>query len=375
MKDAYGPEYVVRVHDPAIEMEGFLAIHNTALGFGKGGIRMTSAVTEAEVLRLAETMTWKNALAGVPFGGAKAGIRWGGGSDHEKKKFVESFTRAIRPFLVRKYVAGPDVNTGEREMRWFAEAAGDWRAATGKPADYCVSVRGKKRCGLPHELGGTGFGVALSAKVAAAHAGLDVRGATVAIHGFGNVGTFAYTFLSEMGARVTALADSKTAVYSKNGFEPAELGKAIRRVKKLGDVFPRQRIPMADFWALPVDVLIPASVTDVINESNKNAIRANIIVEGANIPMTEAVERELYGRGIGIVPDVVANAGGVISSYAEYRGFGPARMFREIEKRIVRMADTVLRRSAETGKNPRDAAMEIAREIVDAKMKQRKETF
>ena len=121
IKDEFGPEYVVRVYDAAIGMEGFLVIDNTALGVGKGGIRMTPTVTAGEVFRLARTMTWKNALAEIPFGGAKAGIVWHGGPDELKKQYIQSFARAIKLYTPKKYVAGPDVNTGEREMKWFTE--------------------------------------------------------------------------------------------------------------------------------------------------------------------------------------------------------------------------------------------------------------
>src|SRR3989344_1425151 len=151
-KDQFGPEYVVRVYDPAIGMEGFLVIDNTARGPGKGGIRMTANVTAEEVFRLGRTMTWKNALVDIPLGGAKAGIVWpasaptvaqamtgnAGALDELKKKFVQSFARAIKPFVPKKYIAGPDVNTGEREMQWFVEATGNWRTATGKPANLCM---------------------------------------------------------------------------------------------------------------------------------------------------------------------------------------------------------------------------------------------
>ena len=159
-KDEFGPEYVVKVYDPKIGMEGFLVIHNTALGPGKGGIRMTPNVTEEEIYRLASTMTWKNALAGIPFGGAKAGLIIKGERGEEKKKLVQSFALALGPFIPKKYIAGPDVNSGEEEMKWFAEAIGKWNAATGKPTDFCVESKSGKKCGLPHELGSTGFGVA-----------------------------------------------------------------------------------------------------------------------------------------------------------------------------------------------------------------------
>jgi len=342
--DEWGPEYVVRVYKPSLGLEGFLVIDNTTLGPGKGGIRMTPDVTEEEVRRLARAMTWKNALADIPFGGAKAGIRWNGGSEQQKKLFVQEFARAIKIFTPGKYIAGPDVNTGEKEMQWFVEATGNWRSATGKPATLCMLVFGKrgsvKQCGIPHEFGSTGFGVAHSTKVAANMIGLPLKGATVAIHGFGNVGSFTAKYLTIMGAKIVAVATKEGATY---------------RGKKISH---------EDFWKVPADILIPASVTDVINNSNKNHIKAKLIVEGGNIPMQEKIEAELFKKAILIVPDFVANAGGVISSYAEYRGYNPKQMFHTVERKIIQSTKEVLERALKEGRNPREVALEIAKERI-----------
>jgi glutamate dehydrogenase (NAD(P)+) len=191
-KDKFGPEYIVKVYDPKIGRERFLVIDNTVLGPGKGGIRMTPEVTIEEVFRLARTMTWKNALAELPFGGAKAGIIWRGGHNNLKKQYIQSFARAIKLFTPRKYIAGPDINTGEKEMQWFVEATGNWRSATGKPANLCMKVFGKpgEKCGIPHEFGSTGFGVAQVTAISCETAGIPLKNALVAIHGFGNVGSF-----------------------------------------------------------------------------------------------------------------------------------------------------------------------------------------
>lgn len=338
--DKWGPEYVVKVHKPEIGLVGFLVVDNTLLGPGKGGIRMTPDVTEEEVRRLARAMTFKNALAGLPFGGAKAGIRWpfdaaqgkSGGSEQHKKLFVQEFAEAIKIFTPGKYIAGPDVNTGEREMQWFVEATGNQRTATGKPT---------KLRGLPHELGSTGFGVAHATKIAAELLKLSLKGATVAIHGFGNVGSFTAKHLHAMGANIVAVATKEGATYK---------GKKISH---------------KDFWKVPVDILIPASVTDVINDSNKNHIKAKLIVEGANIPMRESIEAELWRRGIIIIPDFVANAGGVISSYAEYRGYAPKRMFEIVKVKIEASTRRVLTRSIKEKKNPRKVALQLAKERIE----------
>lgn len=378
--DEFGPEYVIRVWDPRIQMLGFLVIDNTALGPGKGGIRMSASVTEEEVRRLARTMTWKNALAGIPFGGAKAGILLPPGfknTPSEKRAFIECFARALKSFLIKKYIAGPDVNTGENEMKWFAEAAGEWNAATGKPANYCVRVNRTvgDKCGIPHEFGSTGFGVAHATKVALHYVKIRFKGATVAIHGFGNVGTFAYQFLTDMGAKVVALADRSGAVYSHEGFPRPEVEKVITARLRLAKAFKRFVIPIEAFWGLKVDVLIPASVTDVIDDSNKRRVRAKVIVEAGNIPMRERIEEELHKKGILIVPDFVANAGGVISSYAEYKGYHPKKMFDLVEKKIASATRAVLDRSMMRKRNPREVAVEIAAEKVREAMAQRRNAF
>src|SRR3990167_5187518 len=335
-KDAFGPEYVVFVHDSKIGMEGILIIDNIAQGPGKGGIRMTPDITPEEVFRLARTMTWKNAILGIPFGGAKAGIVWKGGTNQLKKQYIQTFAKTIKVFTPKKYIAGPDVNTGEREMQWFAEATGNWRSATGKPANLCMKIFGKpgEKCGIPHEFGSTGFGVAQAASIAAGAIGLNIRKSKVAIHGFGNVGTFTYKYLRDLGAMVVAIADSSGAIFSERGLDHAEIQSVIRDKKLLKDCSGCKKIPSDEFWKIPVDILIPASVTDVINDRNKRDIRVKIIVEAANIPMKEKVERELFSRGILIIPDFVANAGGVISSYAEYRGYNAKKMFDLVERKI-----------------------------------------
>jgi len=369
-KDQFGPKYIVKVYDPKIDMEGFLVIDNTALGPGKGGIRMTPDISEEEVFRLARTMTWKNALADIPFGGAKAGIVWPGGSNQLKKQYIQSFAQAIELFTPKKYIAGPDVNTGEREMEWFVEATGNWRSATGKPADLCMKIFGKsgEQCGIPHEFGSTGFGVAQATAVATKLINLNLKRAKVAIHGFGNVGTFTYRYLTEMGTHVVALADRSGAVFSEDGFDLKTMETFINKRKPLVDYPKAKKLDSGQFWSIPVDILIPASVTDVINESNKDKIQAKIIVEAGNIPMSETIEEELFKKGILVVPDFVANAGGVISSYAEYRGYNPKRMFELVERKIKKATRSVLERSIKENKNPRLVALEIAKAKVKARM-------
>lgn len=373
--DAFGPEYVVKVSNKKAGLEGILVIDNTTLGPGKGGIRMTPDVTEDEVRRLARAMTWKNALAGIPFGGGKAGIIWPastakrgehGGSEQQKMIAMQEFAKALKIFVPKKYIAGPDVNTGEKEMSWFVQATGVWNSATGKPANLCMKLFGKKgeKCGIPHEFGSTGFGVAHSAKALADILGIDMNNQKVSIHGFGNVGTFAYDFLTQMGAKVVAIADKDGAVFAKEGFDPKKVREIISAKKPIAAYRQGKVIAARDFWKVPVDILIPASVTDVINESNKNDIQAKIIVEAGNIPMRENIEDELFKKGIIFIPDFVANAGGVISSYAEYRGYNPKQMFKTVKEKIIRTTSIVMKRALKERKNPRQVALELAKKRI-----------
>ncbi|MBI4250204.1 Glu/Leu/Phe/Val dehydrogenase [Candidatus Uhrbacteria bacterium] len=368
--DEFGPEYCVQVADPSVGMKGFLVIDNTARGLGKGGTRMTPTVSIEEVFRLARTMTWKNALADIPFGGAKAGMVWNGGSDELKEKQVRAFARAIKPFVPHLYITGPDVSSGEREMLWIADELGVWKASTGKPASYTYTDSdGKTYQGLPHELGSTGFGVALSVRTAAEVLGIDLQHARIAIEGFGNVGTFAFRFLKEWGGHIVAVSDSRGTAYSPYGFDLDTLLALKTEKKSVTQYSHAQVLDRNAIFGLDVDILIPASVTDVINESNKDSIRAKLLVAGSNISMREGIEQELWERGVQIVPDFVANSGGVISSYAEVIGATPEQMFAMVEEKIVPSVREVLLRSVNERRHPRAVAYEIARERVVAAMK------
>mgnify|MGYP001565260940 CR=1 FL=1 len=368
--DEFGPEYVIEVYDKKIGLKGILIIDSTALGPGKGGIRMTPSVDVTEVFRLAKTMTWKNALAELPFGGAKAGIKASPEdikNKDRKKALIQAFSKALKPLVPRRYIAGPDVNTGEQEMQWFFEANGDWRACTGKPATVCMRLFGKpgEKCGIPHEFGSTGFGVAHAAAVAASHIKLDISKATVAIEGFGNVGTFAAKYLSDFGARIVAVSDSKGAIYNQDGLNVSDLHDTKEKTGSVVNYRPGKVLGNKEIFKLPVDILIPAALPDVIGKDNVNSVKAKIVVEAANIPITPEMEEILHKKGVLVVPDFVANAGGVISSYAEYRGYNPKKMFELVENKIKRNVKIVLERAEKENVKPRDAALRIAEERIN----------
>lgn len=365
--DEFGPEYVIEVYDKKVGLNGILIVDSLALGPSKGGIRMTPTVDVPEVFRLARTMTWKNALAELPFGGAKAAIKATTEdikNKERKKVLIQAFSKALKPLVPRKYIAGPDVNTGEQEMQWFFEANGDWRACTGKPANVCMKLFGKpgEKCGIPHEFGSTGFGVAHATVIAAEHIGLGINGAVIAIEGFGNVSTFASHHLSKFGAKVVAVSDSKGAIYNQEGLDVEKLFEVKEKTGSVVNYKPGKVLPNKEIFELPVDVVIPGALPDVITKDNVNRVKAKIVVEAANIPTTPEMEEILHKRNVLVVPDFVANAGGVISSYAEYRGYNPKRMFDLIEKKIKRNVKIVLQRAKKENVKPRDAALKIAQE-------------
>ena len=373
--DDFGPEMIAEVHDVETGLKGILVVDNTALGPGKGGIRMTPSVDVQEVFRLARTMTWKCALAELPFGGAKSGIIADVKALDQKKKkaLIQAFAKALKPLSPKRYIAAPDVNTAEEEMKWYADANGDWRSCTGKPPNVCMKLFGKpgEKCGIPHEYGSTGFGVAHAGVVAAEHTGVQVKGMSVAIEGFGNVGTFAAQYLSQFGASVVAVSDSKGVIFSKKGLDVEKLLEVKKKTGSVVNYKPGNVLPNKDIFSLEVDMLIPSALPDVIRKDNVNKVKSRIIVEAANIPMTEDMEAVLHENWVLVVPDFVANSGGVISSYAEYRGYNPKRMFRLVEERIRKNVKTVLGRAQKEKVKPRDAALKIAMERVRKGMEKR----
>ncbi len=371
LADEFGPEKVVHVYDPLTGLKGFTVIHNTALGPAKGGIRMTPSVSVEEVYRLAETMTWKCSLAELPFGGGKSGII---ANPHDfdkskKMKLMKVFGRSLQNLSPSEYVAAPDVNTAEEEMRSFVSGNGDLHSATGKPGNLCVGPG--EKCGIPHEYGSTGFGVAHSTKIAAKEAGIKLKGASVAIEGFGNVGTFAMKHLTDMGAKIVAVSDSKGVIHNEEGLDFEKLKSVKKTEGTVVKYEDGEKLDNKDLFELDVDILIPAALPDVINEKNYKKIKAKVVVEAANIPTTPEIEEKLHERNILVVPDFVANAGGVISSYAEFAGKNPEDMFKLVKEKITKSTRKVLKKAEKDKISPRDAAMEIAVSRVKKAMEER----
>lgn len=363
--DKWGPEKILQVYDPKTGMKGILIIDNTTLGPGKGGIRMTPTVTTDEVFRLARTMTWKCALAKIPFGGAKSGIIANPKQLTEEKKMdlIRAFSKAIKNLCPSLYVAAPDINTGEKEMAVFAKANGSLKSATGKPSTLCVKPGVK--CGIPHEYGSTALGVVQAAFTAANYMqNIDVDNATAAVEGFGNVGSYVVDYLSQIGVKVVAVSDSKGCIYNPNGLDYEKLLDVKTKTGSVINYRPGKILKNMELFELSVDFLIPAALPDVINAYNVERIKAKMVIEAANLPIRPDVEKLLSDSGVMVIPDILANAGGVISSYAEYRGYNPKRMLELVQRKITQNTINVIETALAKNIGIRDAAMSIAKDRI-----------
>ncbi|MDP3918733.1 MAG: Glu/Leu/Phe/Val dehydrogenase [Nanoarchaeota archaeon] len=356
MYNQIGPEKIIKIYDPKTGMKGIICIDSTKLGPAKGGVRMMPNITEDEVFRLARAMTLKCAMAGLPFGGGKGGIIADDRTltSKQKKELVIAFGKAIKNLAPSEYVSAPDMNMAEEEMRWIVEGNGNKKCVTGKPKDLG---------GIPHELGSTGFGIHHSTLVALKHLGLDIKNITFAVEGFGNVGQFAAKFLMEKGAKLIAVSDSKGVIVNKDGFDYEKLVNS--KMKKgtvtkygKGEVFESNKI-----LDVKADVLITAAIKDLVKPSDVNRIKLKLIVEGSNIPMTYETEKMLHKKGVLVIPDFVANAGGVISSYVEYKGGKVNEMWKMVEEKVKVNTELVLKRLVGNS-CPRTVALQIAEERI-----------
>ena len=371
--DEWGPEKILQVYEQESGMKGILVIDNTILGPGKGGIRTMSTVTTKEIFRLARTMTWKCALAKIPFGGAKSGIIADPKQISEEKKMglIRAFSRALKQVCPSLYVAAPDINTGENEMAAFALENGSMKSATGKPVRLCVKPG--VQCGIPHEYGSTALGVVQAAFTAANYLDeLDVDNATAAIEGFGNVGSFVVDYFSQIDIKIVAVSDSKGCIYNSEGLDFNKLQDIKLQTGSVINYRPGEVLENKALFELDVDFLVPAAIPDVITNENVELIKAKMVVEAANLPLRPEIENILSKRGKMVIPDILANAGGVISSYAEYKGYNPKRMLELVQRKIrqntVKVIETALAKDIEL----RDAAMILAKERL-TKMRNKEE--
>ena len=352
---AYGSERLLSFYDPSSRMRAVIVIDTTAFGVSAGGVRMLPDLSLTEMIRLARAMTYKYLMLEVRCGGAKAGV-WYDPATQDRAAVWQAFLSALRPLVEQRlYLPGTDMGTTDEDFRpLYKEGAG---SRTGGLLTQVVE-------GLTLEDQLTGFGVVESLRVAAEFFGTPLNEATVAIEGFGKVGGGAARFCSRAGARVVAVSTLAGARYDPNGLDVERL---LSLRKEHGDesvlYYPHgELLSPKRLLILPVDVLIPGTRPDVITRKNVDKIRAKIIAPGANIPFTMDIANRLSARGVGVVPDFVANGGGVLAAIAEMRGLKVEEAFASVRERIAATTTLVLQRSRAQHCSPFNAALQICRE-------------
>ncbi|MCF8148723.1 MAG: Glu/Leu/Phe/Val dehydrogenase [Sulfuritalea sp.] len=298
--------------------EGYRVQHNTSRGPGKGGVRFHQDVTLSEVMALSAWMSIKNAAVNVPYGGAKGGIRVDpktlslGELERMTRRYTSEIGIIIGP---TKDIPAPDVNTNEQTMAWMMdtysmnEGATATGVVTGKPIDLGGSL-GRREA--------TGRGVYTVGVEAAKHIGLDISSAKIAVQGFGNVGGIAAKLFAQAGATVVAVQDHGGTIAKASGLDVNALLLHVANTGSVAGFALADVLPDAEFWGVACDILIPAALEQQITETNAHRIQARMVIEGANGPTTPQADDILQDRGILVVPDVIANAGGVTVSYFEW---------------------------------------------------------
>ena len=312
--------FPVRLDDGTVKtFIGYRSQHNNAVGPFKGGLRFHPNVTRDEVKALSTWMTFKCSVAGIPYGGGKGGMAIDPKdySKAELERISKGFATAISPIIGEKVdIPAPDVNTNGQIMSWMVEA---YEKVAGKSTKGVFT-------GKPLEFGGslarteaTGYGVHLTAKKALAKLNMDVKGATYAVQGFGNVGFYTAYYAHKDGAKIIAFSNSHVAIYNENGID---MEAVIKDFEENGRILTNKGygkdITNAELLELEVDVLAPCALENQITSENADRIKAKVITEGANGPTTPEADEILFKKGIVVIPDILANSGGVVVSYFEW---------------------------------------------------------
>ncbi len=346
--DEFGPCRIIHIHRPSQDLKAIAVIDNTACGVAIGGVRMAPDVSLDECFRLARAMTWKNAAAGLPHGGGKSVIFADPKMPAEKKeRIIRAFAGAISD--IADYVPGPDMGTDELCMGWIKDETG---RAVGLPEAIG---------GIPlDQIGATGFGLAGAVEVAGEFIGLSLKGARVAVQGFGAVGKHAARFLAQRGAILVAASDTGGTLADPSGLDIADLIALKDAGQPLRNHSSGQKLDMDAILDIECDVWIPAARPDVVRADNVHRLKTRLLAQGANIPCTPEAEKVLQERGIMVIPDFVANAGGVICAATEFQGGGERTAFESIDQRIRNNTRLVVEESRRSGCLPRAAAVALA---------------
>lgn len=358
--DELGPYKTIHVFNPQYDVHGILVIDNVAIGPAIGGLRMARDVTFAECARLARAMTFKNAAAGLRHGGGKSVLIADPDAPLDRKEaMIRAFADALRN--EDQYIFGPDMGTNEQCMAWILDEIG---RSVGLP---------EAMGGIPlDELGATGYGIAAAAEVAQPYSGVDLAGATVAIQGFGSVGIHAARFLAEKGTKLIAAADSRGTLYDPDGIDIDALVACKQVGKSVAELGKGEAMGVDDIVGIKADIWVPAARPDVIRADNVEKVDTRLIIQGANIPVTEEAEAILHTRGVLVIPDFIANAGGVICAAMEFEGMSKAIAFDTIREKVANNTKIVLENAKQQRIPPRQAAMDLARHRIQSAMRDRR---
>ena len=368
----------VRMDDGSIQVfTGYRVQHNTARGPAKGGIRYHPHVTLDEVTALAMWMTWKCAVLEVPYGGGKGGIACDPSrlSRGELERLTRRFTWEIADFIgPYRDIPAPDVYTNSQVMAWVLDT---YSQRVGHPEPAVVTGKPLELGGSPGREAATGEGCAVCAEQALRRLGIPVERARVAVQGFGNVGIYTALALARRGARIVAASDSRVGVVDPRGLDVEALVAHKRRTGSLAGFAAGTPVAPGDVLAVECEVLVPAALEGAVHEENAGSVRAAVVCEGANGPLTPQADRVLRRRGIVVVPDILANAGGVTVSYLEWvqalqgQTWELDRVQQELERRMSRAFQQVWDKARELDSDLREAAMVLAVERVVQAMRLR----
>lgn len=361
--DKWGPEKIVQLYDPEINMQGILVIDNTVLGPGIGGIRISPTITPREIFQFARATTWTCALANIPFGGAKAGIR-ANLFEIDKSRYIKSFAKKISQYVPEQYIVASDTNVSEKEIALFVEEIGDTRGATGKP---------ERMGGIPFELGAIGFGigVAIETSLTTAHSFVDIPSnlsdVKIAIQGFENIGSTVAKYIDKKGGKIVAISDHWNTIYNKNGINienALKYSSAATEKQSIKNYKPAKLLPKEEIIKVDCDIFVSTSGRNVLTEETVDFLKAKMVVEGVNNPIAPAADQILHQKRTLILPNILTNAGAVISSYAEYTGKSAEMAFSWIESKVKENTKLVVQRSLEVNIPVRRTAKEIAKERI-----------
>jgi glutamate dehydrogenase (NAD(P)+) len=346
--DLLGPVKIVHIYDPKTGLKAVVAIDNVARGPSIGGIRMAPDVSAEEAFRLARAMTLKNSAANLPHGGGKSVIFGDPKMDLAKKeRLLRAFARSIRDLV--EYIPGPDMGTDERCMAWIKDEIG---RAVGLPPEIG---------GIPlDEIGATGLGLKASVEAAMKYCDFDLKGARVAVQGFGSVGKHAARFLGDKGTIMVAACDSRGTIYNPKGIDVARLIALKDTGKNVTDYPDGQKLDADAVIDIECEIWIPAARPDVIRKDNVARLKTKLVPQGANIPFTAEAERILHEKGTLVLPDFIANAGGVICASVEYHGGTKSQALQIIQEKIYANTEDVLANAKKNGTLPRQSAVGLA---------------